>query len=79
MVQILPQEITEHVLSEIKIFEQSNLWHMPWWVATSSGRLTVKSAWDIERHKEHKNKNIAKNWIKDLPFKMLYFCGECEG
>ncbi|KAH0718271.1 hypothetical protein KY285_014302 [Solanum tuberosum] len=43
MHQKLPEEIVEHVTSNIIISENSDLWDRPWWMATGSGKFSVKN------------------------------------
>lgn len=64
MNQNLPQEIVEHVVTETKIFERSELWNRPWWMDNRFGKFIVKSAWDILRHKQLKDECLSKIWMQ---------------
>lgn len=45
----LPQEIVQHGVTKIKIFERLELREKPWWMANSNGKFTTKSALGILR------------------------------
>ncbi|KAH0712634.1 hypothetical protein KY289_008593 [Solanum tuberosum] len=45
----------------------------PWWIKTSTGKFSVKSAWEILRKKVEENANFKKIWVQDLPFKISFF------
>lgn len=76
MYQHIPHDIVEHVDTKIKIFERFELWDRHWWMDNSNGRFFVKSASELLRHKKHKDENIVKLWMQELPFKIFFFLVE---
>lgn len=44
----------------------------PWWMGSTSGIFTVKSAFEMMRHKKGKEWRINM-WSKGVPFKISFF------
>ncbi|KAH0661891.1 hypothetical protein KY284_026822 [Solanum tuberosum] len=44
-----------------------------WWIKSSTGKFTVKSAWEIFRSRDEVSENFKRIWVKGLPFKISFF------
>lgn len=44
-----------------------------WWMGASNGIFSVKSAWELLRHKKEEWEIYSKVWNKKLPFKINFF------
>ncbi|KAH0639694.1 hypothetical protein KY285_036280 [Solanum tuberosum] len=51
----LPINVIDHVKQHLNHVRQSDEGDKPWWIKTSSGMFTVKSAWDVLRKREEIN------------------------
>lgn len=69
----LPDHIMEHIKHHIDHIRPINMGDRLWWIKTSTGKFSVKSAWEILRNKEEENVNFKKIWVQDLPFKIPFF------
>lgn len=45
----------------------------PWWIKTSTGKFSVKSAWEILRRRDEDSEFYNKIWVTGLPFKISFF------
>ncbi|XP_049406079.1 uncharacterized protein LOC125869665 [Solanum stenotomum] len=59
----LPINVIDHVKQHLNHVRQSDEGDKPWWIKTSSGKFTVKSAWDVLRKREEIN-GILGPWIQ---------------
>ncbi|KAH0692040.1 hypothetical protein KY285_019137 [Solanum tuberosum] len=50
----------------------------PWWIKSSTGKFTVKSAWEILRSRDEVSEDIKRIWVKGLPFKIFFLWLEGE-
>ncbi|XP_059290999.1 uncharacterized protein LOC132044521 [Lycium ferocissimum] len=50
--EVLPADIIDHVRMELGHFVRTNEIDKPWWMFTSSGKFTVKSAWEELRKRK---------------------------
>lgn len=69
----LPVHIVEHIRQHMDHIRQSDMGDRPWWINTSTGKFSVKSAWEILRNKEAVSEKFKKIWVQDLPFKISFF------
>lgn len=69
----LPDHIISHVRKHMDHVRQSDMGDKPWWTKTSSGKFSVKSAWEIVRKKAEVFDFLTKLWVQGLPFKMPFF------
>ncbi|XP_059310971.1 uncharacterized protein LOC132062414 [Lycium ferocissimum] len=60
--EVLPAAIVDHVRMELGLFVRTDEIDKPWWILTSSGKFTVKSASEKLR---------KRNWISTHSLKML--------
>ncbi|KAH0689167.1 hypothetical protein KY289_016525 [Solanum tuberosum] len=44
----------------------------PWWTKSSTGKFSVKSAWEFLRQKADVNEDLKHLWIKGQPFKLSF-------
>jgi len=49
MLQLLPEDVCKHVQNVIGVVEDTEEWDSPRWMCTSSGKITVGSAWKVLR------------------------------
>nr|XP_016508420.1 PREDICTED: uncharacterized protein LOC107826004 [Nicotiana tabacum] len=68
-----PEEIVDHIKQQVLFEGSDGFWDRPWWKPTSSGRITVSSAWQLVRHRENQNPKFKNLWIKGLQFKISFF------
>lgn len=73
MAQLFPEEICQHILSEIPIMIDEDTWDHPWWMNTPSGKFTVGSAWELGRHRAEVKEVYKLMWVKGIPFKINFF------
>lgn len=69
----LPYHVVEHIRQHMDHIRQTDMGDKPWWIKTSTGKFSVKSAWEILRKKEEVNENCKMIWVQDLPFKISFF------
>ncbi|XP_060210718.1 uncharacterized protein LOC132637681 [Lycium barbarum] len=71
--EVLPVDIVNHVRMELAHFMRTNEIDKTWWMFTSSGKFTVKSAWEELRNRKQISTVCDKLWIKGLPYKISFF------
>ena len=71
-----PNHILEHAKQNMDYFRQSDKGDRPWWIKTSSGKFTVKSAWNLLRKKEEETIFFQKYLHEGSPFKNIFLCLE---
>ncbi|KAH0679665.1 hypothetical protein KY289_020902 [Solanum tuberosum] len=69
----LPYHVVEHIRQHMDHIRRTDMGDKPWWIKTSTGKFSVKSAWEILRKKEEVNENCKMIWVQDLPFKISFF------
>ncbi|KAG5577323.1 hypothetical protein H5410_057457 [Solanum commersonii] len=69
----LPDRIVEHIKHHMDHTRSINMGDKPGWIKTSTGKFSVKSAWEILRKKVEENANFKKIWVQDLPLKISFF------
>lgn len=69
----LPNNIVEHVRLNMQYIRQSGQGDKAWWTLSSTGKFTVKSAWELLRHRADFSEDFEKIWVKGLPFKISFF------
>lgn len=70
--QLLPQDMTDHIILNIKPPRIKSLADKPYWSLNPKGDFTVKTVWQYIRHKEEKNITYKWMWIHGLPFKISF-------
>ncbi|WMV60306.1 hypothetical protein MTR67_053691 [Solanum verrucosum] len=70
--EILPTEVAEHIICNIKPPRGRNENDKPCWMLETKGIFSVKSAWDYIRQKEEPNRIYKRIWIKGIPFKIAF-------
>ncbi|KAK6786237.1 hypothetical protein RDI58_014762 [Solanum bulbocastanum] len=70
--ELLPTELAEHIISNIKPPRGRIETAKPCWMLDTKGIFSVKSAWNYVRHKEEPNQIYKRIWTKGLPFKMAF-------
>ncbi|KAH0679244.1 hypothetical protein KY284_020329 [Solanum tuberosum] len=73
MNDLLPPDVVENVRLCMGHVRQSNQVDNPWCLRTSSGKFTVKSAWEIIRNRAAPEDAFKHIWVKGLPFKISFF------
>ncbi|KAH0693072.1 hypothetical protein KY285_020169 [Solanum tuberosum] len=73
MQDYLPNHIVDHVRQSMSRVRQSNQMDKPWWIKSSTGKFTVKSAWEILRSRDEVFEDFKRIWVKGLPFKISFF------
>ncbi|XP_059290815.1 uncharacterized protein LOC132044343 [Lycium ferocissimum] len=73
MQDVFSADIVEHVRNELGHFQRSNETSKPWWIHTSSGKFTVKSAWEKLRQRQQRSQVYENFWLKGLPYKISMF------
>lgn len=48
----IPAHIVDHVRNHMDHVRQSEMGDKPWWTKTSSGKFSIKNAWEILRKKD---------------------------
>ncbi|XP_059283713.1 uncharacterized protein LOC132037237 [Lycium ferocissimum] len=56
-----------------KMQDISNEIDNQWWIHTSSGKFTVKSAWERLRQRKQRSQVYKNFWLKGLPYKISMF------
>ncbi|KAH0685852.1 hypothetical protein KY284_016405 [Solanum tuberosum] len=72
MKNYVPEYVVNHVtlnLCNVKLSGQSD---KSWWTKTSTGKFSVKSAWELLRQREDINDDFKNLWMKGLPFKFSF-------
>ncbi|KAK6788076.1 hypothetical protein RDI58_016601 [Solanum bulbocastanum] len=68
----LSEEMTEPIVNNI-LPCTSEMNDKAWWMGSSVGNFTVKSAYHLVRHKREQIEYCRNIWIKTLPFKISFF------
>ncbi|KAH0756387.1 hypothetical protein KY290_026657 [Solanum tuberosum] len=55
------EEVYHHITQEVQVMEGIRDWDKPWWMQNSSGRFSVKSAWELIRQRQE------RLWKQRLP------------
>ncbi|XP_060200379.1 uncharacterized protein LOC132628633 [Lycium barbarum] len=71
--QLFPTDIVDHIPEELDFHESTEEWDKPRWMMTTSGKFTVRSAWELLRRKFVKSDIYKSIWIPGLPFKISFF------
>lgn len=71
--QLFCQDVTEHIENTISCEKEREGWDKPWWMLTTTGKLTVRSAWEEIKRKKEVHEDFSNMWIKRLPFKIAFF------
>ncbi|KAH0679660.1 hypothetical protein KY284_020745 [Solanum tuberosum] len=70
---VISDEMVQHIILNIKPNSMEGSIDRAWWVHTTTGDFSVKSAYQIIRAKITE-KSLSKHmWINDLPFKIGFF------
>lgn len=62
-----------YICEGIKPPQIDNVTNKAWWMGESTGKFTMKSAWESIRTKNNKREVYKQLWIKGLPFKINFF------
>uniref|UniRef100_M1D5L9 RNA-directed DNA polymerase (Reverse transcriptase) n=1 Tax=Solanum tuberosum TaxID=4113 RepID=M1D5L9_SOLTU len=68
----LSEEMTEHIVINV-LPCTSEMNDKAWWMGSSVGNFTVKSAFHLVRHKREQIDYCRNIWIKKLPLKISFF------
>jgi len=52
---------------------KSEEWDKAWWMLTSNGKFTIKSAWEALRRRSSDQEEMKFIWQKGIPFKISFF------
>ncbi|XP_060202373.1 uncharacterized protein LOC132630793 [Lycium barbarum] len=69
----LPINVCDRVLEELSIVEHSEEKDKAWWMASTIGKFTVGSAWNLLRKKAQTSAHFSKLWFKGVTFKISFF------
>ncbi|KAG5585744.1 hypothetical protein H5410_046178 [Solanum commersonii] len=72
MREFIPDYVLDHVQTNLHPAYLSNQGDKAWWTETNNGKFTIKSAWEFFRLKKDTVEDMAKLWIKGVPFKILF-------
>ncbi|XP_060202349.1 uncharacterized protein LOC132630776 [Lycium barbarum] len=67
---LFPNDIVEHIRQELGHIVRFDGKDKSWWIETSSGKFTVKSAWDLLRQRAIISPHYEKLWIKRVSYKI---------
>ncbi|KAK4716506.1 hypothetical protein R3W88_014844 [Solanum pinnatisectum] len=73
LIELLSEEITNHILENISPRVKDDTIDTSWWMGQSCGAFTVKSTHECMRHKKEKSWWWSKIWTRGMPFKINYF------
>ncbi|WMV40714.1 hypothetical protein MTR67_034099 [Solanum verrucosum] len=71
--QYVSDEMVERIVENINPLIEEEERDKPWWMGDSSGTVSVKSAWNLLRHKNERLEIFNYIWNKGLPFKLNFF------
>ncbi|XP_060190628.1 uncharacterized protein LOC132619879 [Lycium barbarum] len=74
--RLFPNDIVEHIRQELGHIVRSDDKDKSWWMETSSGKFTVKSAWELLRQKATFSSHYEKLWIKRSALQGVIFLME---
>ncbi|KAG5585442.1 hypothetical protein H5410_045876, partial [Solanum commersonii] len=72
MREFIPDYVVHHVQTNLHPAYVSNQGDKAWWTETNNGMITIKLAWELLRCKKDTVEDMAKLWIKGVPFKILF-------
>lgn len=67
------EEVHDCIIDNIQSVVDTEMWDNAWWMLTTSGKITIRFAWEIIRNKEDIIQNFKNTWIKEISFKVLFF------
>ncbi|XP_070035343.1 uncharacterized protein [Nicotiana tomentosiformis] len=73
MDETFPENIADHIKTNIHYNVHEEQWDRPYWMPTTSSKFIVGSAWSIMRHRAEYKLEHKQMWTKGLPFKMSFF------
>ncbi|XP_019229533.1 PREDICTED: uncharacterized protein LOC109210559 [Nicotiana attenuata] len=73
LMQILPDDLSHHILENIKPPGKENVLDSPFWLLETKGHFTVKTAWEYLRRRDNPRTAYQKIWVRGLPFKISFF------
>ncbi|XP_049389010.1 uncharacterized protein LOC125853369 [Solanum stenotomum] len=69
----ISEEMTDYIMESIKPPLEEYINDVAWWMGSTQGIFTDKSAWELMRHKQERRADYQLIWTKDVPFKMNIF------
>ncbi|XP_070045157.1 uncharacterized protein LOC142163852 [Nicotiana tabacum] len=73
LLEILPQELAQHVTENIKPPLLHHDLDRPYWSLEHKGSFSVKSAWEYTRRRKDPSVVYKNIWVRGLPFKITFF------
>ncbi|XP_070021428.1 uncharacterized protein [Nicotiana sylvestris] len=73
LVELLPEEIVEHIVDNIRPPAASDIVDKPFWMLETRESFSVKSDWDFLRRRKDPAMAYKKMWVHGLPFKISFF------
>ncbi|XP_070021835.1 uncharacterized protein [Nicotiana sylvestris] len=71
--EMLPEDLSVHILEKIKPPSPQQVLDMPCWMLETRGYFSVKSAWEYTRRRDEPRIAYRMIWVKGLPFKIAFF------
>lgn len=73
--EVISSEMATYIITDIKpkLIEEID---RPYWMAAIDGAFLVKSAFELPRKKNKDVQWAKKTWLKGIPHKMSFSCGE---
>ncbi|KAH0663944.1 hypothetical protein KY285_028886 [Solanum tuberosum] len=65
--------MTDYIMESIKPPLEEYINDVAWWMGSTQGIFTVKSAWELMKHKQERRADYQLIWTKEVPFKMIFF------
>lgn len=65
--------IVDHICEGIKLPISEETMDITWLMGSTSGSFSVKTAWQLVRHRGCKKKVEKNLWVKGIPFKINFF------
>ncbi|XP_070021920.1 uncharacterized protein [Nicotiana sylvestris] len=74
--EILPEDLTVHILEKIKPPSPQQVLDMPCWMLETRGYFSVKSAWDYTRRRDKSRTTYRMIWSDEESLQHLFFRSE---
>lgn len=66
-------KIVNHICDNIKPPDTKEESDKAWWIGSSLGVFSIKTAWDLVRARSDRKEEEKQLWVKGLPFKINFF------
>ncbi|XP_019251178.1 PREDICTED: uncharacterized protein LOC109230104 [Nicotiana attenuata] len=73
LIQLLPEDLAQHILEKIRPPAMENVLDTPFWMLETRGHFTIKTAWEYLRRRDNPRIAYKKIWVKGLSFKISFF------